>query len=101
WLELVVPHGLVQKVAVMYLRRKGGDHLVPCSVLIPLRVAGIDQVPVAVAASYDGQAAGRAQRGHTSRHESFHPFVLLCPAAFCPKRCLEPSISRFHPFHEM
>ena len=77
-LKMVIPHGLVQKMAILHLRRKGGDHFLPCGILIPLGVAGIDEVPVAVAATDDRQATRHAERGH----DSFHTIGLLCAAAF-------------------
>src|SRR5579871_1885578 len=89
---MVIPHRLIQVMAIVHLGRKGRDHLLPGGVLIPLRIAGIDEVAVAIAATDHRQATRHAQGGQYIAHESFHTFVLLCPRAFCERRRTVPHL---------
>ena len=59
WLEMIIPHGLIEDVAVLHLRTEGLLHLLSGGKFIALRVTGVDHVSPCVATQRRYPAQGR------------------------------------------
>src|SRR5262249_36261788 len=70
--EVVIPHRLVEDVAVAHLRAEGRLDLLPGRVLITLRITGIDQVAVGETPPPAQNSPPRPAQGRQPRHESVH-----------------------------